>query len=101
MYITSIEIGDIAQQIQRAAESATAYDLFIVVSLGGLQHRRYFIRQWASPSTHAARTVTFQRQSVSGRPPKSTGRRLLPVMNQCYKLMVDQDTNLLHSVTDL
>nr|XP_023692209.1 epididymis-specific alpha-mannosidase isoform X1 [Paramormyrops kingsleyae] len=95
----------VPSQIQQAAESVSTYDLFIVVSLSGLQHRRYFIRPSASPSghdsAHAARTVTFQRQSVSGRPPKTTGRRLLPVMNECYKLMVDQDTNLLHSVTDL
>lgn len=30
-----------------------------------------------------------------------TGRRLLPVLNGCYKLMFDQDTNLLHSATYL
>lgn len=82
------------------------YDLFIVAELGGLQHRRYLIRfseekcsgggcDW----TYEAEGVTFERRNI--RDGRKTGRRLLPVMNGCYELMFDQDTNLLHSITHL
>ncbi|XP_035281006.1 epididymis-specific alpha-mannosidase isoform X2 [Anguilla anguilla] len=89
-------------QIQRAPESSTAYDLFIMVSLGGLQHRQYVIKFTDSPSertTYSATVVPFQRQKVN--PSKRTGRRLLPVLNECYRLMFDQDTNMLHSIKDM
>nr|XP_040038876.1 epididymis-specific alpha-mannosidase isoform X2 [Gasterosteus aculeatus aculeatus] len=93
-------------QIQRSARSNVTYDLFIVAELGGLQHRRYLIRfseekcsggecDW----TYEAERVTFERRNI--RDGRKTGRRLLPVMNGCYELMFDQDTNLLHSITHL
>lgn len=28
------------------------------------------------------------------------GKRLVPVMNDCYTLLFDQDTNMLHSIQD-
>uniref|UniRef100_H3BYW5 Alpha-mannosidase n=1 Tax=Tetraodon nigroviridis TaxID=99883 RepID=H3BYW5_TETNG len=37
----------------------------------------------------------------SQRSPALARRRLLPVLNECYKLMLDQDTNMLHSITHL
>ncbi|KAM3850509.1 epididymis-specific alpha-mannosidase [Diretmus argenteus] len=88
-------------QIQRSAESNATYDLFIVAELGGLQHRNYLIkfsRKGKRVTTYEARGVSFERRSVRGR--SKTGKRLLPVLNRCYKLMFDQETNLLHSVTD-
>ncbi|XP_036407174.1 epididymis-specific alpha-mannosidase [Megalops cyprinoides] len=93
-------------QIQRSAESVSSYDLFIVTALRGLHYRKYVIRLSESPcrekttcgSTYAAKVVTFERQTVN--PSKRSGRRRLPVVNDCYKLMFDQDTNLLHSITD-
>ncbi|KAM6960290.1 epididymis-specific alpha-mannosidase [Tautogolabrus adspersus] len=95
-------------QIQRSAESNMTYDLFIVVELGGLQHRKYLIkfsekkcsgRRLKCDWTYEAKGVKFERRFT----PSSleTGRRLLPVLNDCYKLMFDQDTNLLHSITYL
>ncbi|KAL6118528.1 man2b2 [Pungitius sinensis] len=93
-------------QIQRSAQSNVTYDLFIVAELGGLQHRRYLIKfseQKCSGGecdwTHEAEGVAFERLNTRER--RGTGRRLLPVMNGCYELMFDQDTNLLHSITHL
>lgn len=92
-------------QIQPSAHSNTSFDLFVVVELGGLQTRKYLIelrdkRCSGRPDcswTYRAKGVLFERRSV--RDWLRTGRRLLPVLNDCYKLMFDQDTNLLHSIT--
>ncbi|XP_017291614.1 epididymis-specific alpha-mannosidase [Kryptolebias marmoratus] len=94
-------------QIQRSARSNASYDLFVVVELGGLQNRKYAIRfsetacseQPGCARMYAAKGVAFERRSVKNWGKK--GRRLLPVLSECYKLMFDQDTNLLHSVTYL
>ncbi|XP_029310371.1 LOW QUALITY PROTEIN: epididymis-specific alpha-mannosidase-like [Cottoperca gobio] len=94
-------------QIQRSAQSNVTYDLFIVVKLGGLQHRKYLIKFSEKPCsrrckydwTYQAKGVQFERLNI--RDWLKTGRRLLPVLNECYKLMFDQDTNLLHSITYL
>ncbi|XP_078147934.1 epididymis-specific alpha-mannosidase [Centroberyx gerrardi] len=93
-------------QIQRSAGSNVTYDLFIVVDLGGLQHRKYLIKFSEKPcagrpkcgSTYVAKGVLLERRNVQDW--KRTGKRLLPVLSECYKLMFDQDTNLLHSITD-
>lgn len=93
-------------QIQSSAESNATYDLFIAVELGGLQHRKYLIRFSERPCsevskdslTYEAKRVTFEKLSVKER--RKTGRRLLPVINECYEVMFDQDTNQLHSITD-
>ncbi len=94
-------------QIQRSEQSNVTYDLFVMVELGGLQHRKYLIkfseRQCSGRSkcgrTYQAKGVLFERRNI--RDSLKTGRRLLPVLNECYKLMFDQDTNLLHSITYL
>lgn len=94
-------------QIQRSAESNTTFDLFIMVELGGLQFRKYLIKfsNGSSPRklkhafAYEAKGVSFERRSVAEW--KKTGRRLLPVLNDCYKLMFDEETNLLHSITSL
>lgn len=94
-------------QIQRSALSNVTYDLFIMVNIGGLQHRKYLIKFSEKPCngrskcgrTYKAKGVVFERRSI--RDWTKTGRRLLPVLNECYKLMFDQDTNLLHSITYL
>lgn len=94
-------------QIQTSARSNATYDLFIMVELGGLQDKKYLIKfsqkRCAERSkcgwTYEARGVSFERRGVQDG--LKTGRRLLPVLNECYKLMFDQDTNLLHSITYL
>lgn len=94
-------------QIQKSAQSNVTYDLFMVVELGGLQHRKYLIKYSEKSCsggsrcgrTYAAKGVLFERRNI--RTWRKTGRRLLPVLSECYKLMFDQDTNLLHSITHL
>ncbi|XP_062850281.1 epididymis-specific alpha-mannosidase isoform X2 [Trichomycterus rosablanca] len=90
-------------QIQPSAESPDDYDLFFAVTLGGLQYRKFLIQFPQSKSkrsdhglTYAARVVTFKRRNVSEW--KKTGRMLLPVINECYTLLFDQETNLLDSI---
>jgi len=95
-------------QIQRSAQSNVTYDLFVVVTLGGLQHREYLIRLSGTPcpaktscgATYAAEAVAFPTRVPGSRRRREAGRRLLPVLNDCYTLMLDLDTNLLHSITD-
>ncbi|KAM4537434.1 epididymis-specific alpha-mannosidase [Odontesthes bonariensis] len=94
-------------QIQKSAQSNGSYDLFVVVELAGLRHRKYLIEFSEKPcatkpecaQAYKAKGVRFERLSVKDR--RNTGRRLLPVLNDCYKLMFDEDTNLLHSITYL
>ncbi|XP_034020339.1 epididymis-specific alpha-mannosidase [Thalassophryne amazonica] len=92
-------------QIQRSAQSNLTFDLFFVVELGGLQHRKYLImlseelcsRRSKCLWTYEAKGARYERRSTQNR----SRRRLLPVLTECYELMLDQDTNLLHSITYL
>ncbi|XP_019714110.1 epididymis-specific alpha-mannosidase isoform X2 [Hippocampus comes] len=94
-------------QIQRSALSNVTYDLFILADLEGLQQTKYLISFSEKPcplkskcgSTFEAKEVHFETRSI--RDWKKVGSRLLPVLSECYKLMFDQDTNLLHSITHL
>uniref|UniRef100_A0A671VY76 Alpha-mannosidase n=1 Tax=Sparus aurata TaxID=8175 RepID=A0A671VY76_SPAAU len=103
---TAAVFDDDGQPVPAQVSNAT-YDLFIVVELGGLQQRKYLIKFSEKECsgtlkcgwTYEAKGVLFERLNV--RDWLKTGRRLLPVLNQCYKLMFDQDTNLLHSITYL
>ncbi|MBN3301977.1 MA2B2 mannosidase, partial [Amia calva] len=96
----------VSAQIQTSPESISTYDLYIHVTLSGLQYKKYVIKYATTPCikesecwpTYTGKVVKFDRQRMNGS--KKTGRRLLPVMNECYRLMIDQDTNLLHSITD-
>ncbi|KAG7497375.1 epididymis-specific alpha-mannosidase [Solea senegalensis] len=97
----------VSAQIQRSAQSNVTYDLLVVVELGGLQQRKYLIKlsdkscsgRSRCGRTYSAKGVLFDRVRVQDW--AKTGRRLLPVLSECYKLMFDQDTNLLHSITYL
>ncbi|XP_076145488.1 epididymis-specific alpha-mannosidase [Alosa pseudoharengus] len=91
-------------QIQKKANSTSEYDLFIVAELGGLQFRKYLVKFSACVGstrcgrTYKVRTVKFDRQNVNQW--RRTGRKLLPIFSDCYKLLFDQETNLLHSIVD-
>lgn len=82
-------------------------DLLIVIKLAGLQHRKYLIQFSEEPCserlkcswTYEAEGVSFERRSIQDQ--RRTGGKLVPVVSECYKLMFDQDTNLLHSITYL
>ncbi|KAM8880832.1 epididymis-specific alpha-mannosidase [Synchiropus picturatus] len=97
----------VPSQTQRSVLSNVTYDLFFVADLGGLQQKKYTVQFSGRPCvqesmcrpTFVAQGVLFERRNVKewNRP----GRRLLPVHNDYYKLMFDQDSNLLHSITYL
>ena len=91
-------------QIQEKANSTSEYDLFIVAELGGLQFRKYLIKFSSCPGstrcgmTYTAKLVKFGRRNINQW--RRTGRKLLPIFSDCHKLLFDQETNLLHSITD-
>ncbi|CAG5929173.1 unnamed protein product [Menidia menidia] len=87
-------------QVQASAPPLSAFDLFFVAELGGLQLRSFSVRfSGGSSHTYRAKPVRLGRLGVAGGARR--GRRLLPVLSPCYRLMLDMDTNLLHSATYL
>ncbi|XP_078394553.1 epididymis-specific alpha-mannosidase isoform X1 [Cetorhinus maximus] len=102
--------NDVPSQIQKSASNST-YDLYVLVRLNALSYSRYLVKNKKSTCTKASggrcsesptssrgRVITFDRKLVSKS--KNPGHRLLPLMNDCYLLMLNEDTNLLHSITD-
>uniref|UniRef100_H2ZRX8 Alpha-mannosidase n=1 Tax=Latimeria chalumnae TaxID=7897 RepID=H2ZRX8_LATCH len=96
------EGNPVPAQIQKSVESNSTFDLYILVVLRGLSYRRYILKTGSiafnKESTSVGRLVEFDRQPV-GRIEKP-GRKLLPVINNCYILMMDQSNNLLYSITE-
>ncbi|XP_067850428.1 epididymis-specific alpha-mannosidase isoform X1 [Heptranchias perlo] len=101
----------VPSQIQNSADSNSTFDLYVLVRLNALGFRRYLVKTKQSTCTkesdgqcsknqnsHRGRVITFDRKLVSKS--KNRGHRLLPLMNDCYLLMLNEDTNLLHSITD-
>ncbi|XP_074848559.1 epididymis-specific alpha-mannosidase isoform X2 [Carettochelys insculpta] len=94
------ELGHpVPAQIQSSAESPSTYDLYILVTLSGLSHRRYIIKSSAEKeSVFFARSVKYGRKVIKGSARHSG--HLIPVLNDCYTVMLEQDTHLMHSITD-
>ncbi|XP_021574148.1 epididymis-specific alpha-mannosidase [Carlito syrichta] len=91
----------VPSQIQNSTQTPSAYELHILTTIPGLSYRHYSIKPtagaaWEPAATMAARVLRF------GRRPKTRtshgGRRLMPVANDCYTVLLDEDTNLMHSV---
>uniref|UniRef100_A0A8C3FEM4 Alpha-mannosidase n=1 Tax=Chrysemys picta bellii TaxID=8478 RepID=A0A8C3FEM4_CHRPI len=94
------ELGHpVPAQIQSSAESPSTYDLYILVTISGLSYRRYCVKLSADKeSAFIARSVKYGRKVIKHADHQS--RRLIPVLNDCYTVMFDQNTNLMHSITD-
>uniref|UniRef100_A0A8C4WHP7 Alpha-mannosidase n=1 Tax=Gopherus evgoodei TaxID=1825980 RepID=A0A8C4WHP7_9SAUR len=94
------ELGHpVPAQIQGSAESPFTYDLYILVTLSGLSYQRYSVKLSAdNESAFIARSVKYGRKVIKHADRQS--RRLIPVLNDCYTVMLDQNTNLMHSITD-
>ncbi|XP_028919425.1 LOW QUALITY PROTEIN: epididymis-specific alpha-mannosidase [Ornithorhynchus anatinus] len=97
------ELGHpVPAQIQNSTDSPAAYDLYILVTVRGLGYRRFSIRA-SKPSdagsASVARVTRFGRKATDPSRPGG-GDRLFPVGNDCYDVLVDQDTNLIHGITD-
>ncbi|KAM4707731.1 epididymis-specific alpha-mannosidase [Discoglossus pictus] len=92
----------IPAQIQNATESNHTFDLYILVTLNGLSYRRYSIRLGDLDSHKdtvvIGRRMKFARKTTSNK--SKCKVRLIPLMNDCYTVWIDQNTNLLHSITD-
>ncbi|XP_038601694.1 epididymis-specific alpha-mannosidase [Tachyglossus aculeatus] len=96
------ELGyPVPAQIQNSTDSPAAYDLYILVTIRGLSYRRFNIRA-SKPSdvgsASVARAMRFGRKTAN--PSRPRGNRLFPVGNDCYDVLMDLDTNLIHSITD-
>ncbi|XP_023555526.1 epididymis-specific alpha-mannosidase isoform X2 [Octodon degus] len=86
-------------QIQNSTKEPSAYDLLILVTIPGLSYRHYSVRPTSETQAAAtvASTVRFGRRL---RRTSQGDRRLVPVANDCYTVLLDSDTNLLHSVQE-
>ncbi|XP_017708881.1 PREDICTED: epididymis-specific alpha-mannosidase isoform X2 [Rhinopithecus bieti] len=93
----------VPSQIQNSTETPSAYDLLILTTIPGLSYRHYSIRPTAGaqegtqePAATVASTLQFGRRLRRRTSP--AGRHLVPVANDCYIVLLDQDTNLMHSI---
>ncbi|XP_054967150.1 epididymis-specific alpha-mannosidase isoform X1 [Pan paniscus] len=93
----------VPSQIQNSTETPSAYDLLILTTIPGLSYRHYSIRPTAGaqegtqePAATVASTLQFGRRLR--RRTSHVGRYLVPVANDCYIVLLDQDTNLMHSI---
>lgn len=86
-------------------EEPSAYDLFILTTIPGLSYRHYKVRRTPGDQADTGEMVvpmaSTHKFSLKLRKQTSQkGKHLLPVMNDCYTLLFDQDTNLLHSIQE-
>ncbi|KYO45727.1 epididymis-specific alpha-mannosidase [Alligator mississippiensis] len=86
-------------QIHNSTEAHSTYDLYILVTISGLSYRRYSVK------ISADNGLAFVAKSIKYRPKvinygQHQSKQLLSVLNNCYQVMWDQDTNLMHSITD-
>lgn len=89
-------------QIQESTEPHSKLDLYLLVTINGLSYRRYIVKVGNYPpndeSAFIGRMVRFKRRVTEST--WRNGKRLLPIQNDCYIVMIDQDTNLMHSIKD-
>lgn len=92
-------------QIQNSTKDPSAYDLLILTTIPGLSYRHYKVRRTGGDRAHTRElvvpTASTLKFSLKLRNQTSReGRSLLPVTNDCYTLLFDQDTNMLHSIQE-
>nr|XP_020020945.1 epididymis-specific alpha-mannosidase isoform X3 [Castor canadensis] len=100
------ELGHpVPAQIQSSAKHPFAYDLLVLTTISGLSYQYYSIRpiieaQEGTQEPAAAMANTLQFGHRPRRRSNQGGRRLVPVMNDCYTVLFDQDTNLMFSIQE-
>ncbi|XP_059131017.1 epididymis-specific alpha-mannosidase [Peromyscus eremicus] len=100
------ELGHpVSAQIQNSTKDPSAYDLLILTTIPGLSYRHYQVRRTRGDRAHTRElvvpTASTLKFSLKLRNQTSQeGRSLLPVTNDCYTLLFDQDTNMLHSIQE-
>ncbi|NXI33780.1 MA2B2 mannosidase, partial [Sterrhoptilus dennistouni] len=94
------ELGySVPAQVQSSLESQSTYDLYILVSISGLSYRRYSIKPVdGKQSAFIGSSVKYKRRDLTRAGQQS--QQLFPVVNNCYQIVFDQNTNLMHSITD-
>ncbi|KAF4791618.1 Epididymis-specific alpha-mannosidase [Turdus rufiventris] len=93
------ELGQsVPAQVQSSVESQSTYDLYILVTISGLSYRKYSIKpQDGKQSAFIGSSVKYKRRDLTRADQQS--RQLFPVVNNCYQIVFDQNTNLMHSIT--
>ena len=90
-------------KVQCSKELPSAYDLHVLTTIPGLSYRHYSIRPsrgsqeaTGAPEPFVAGTQQFgvRLRRRGGR----VGKSLVPVVNDCYIIFLDLDTNLMHSI---
>ncbi|XP_055480124.1 epididymis-specific alpha-mannosidase [Psammomys obesus] len=100
------ELGHpVSAQIQNSTEDPSAYELLILTTIPGLSYRHYKVRHTHGYQTDTGGMVvpvaSTHKFSLKLRKQTSQkGKHLLPVTNDCYTLLFDLDTNLLHSIQE-
>ncbi|XP_015480836.1 epididymis-specific alpha-mannosidase [Parus major] len=94
------ELGySVPAQVQSSVESQSTYDLYILVEISGLSYRKYSIKPLdGKQSAFIGSSVKYKRRDLTRADQQSP--RLFPVVNNCYQIVFDQNTNLMHSITD-
>ncbi|KAM4854437.1 epididymis-specific alpha-mannosidase [Thomomys bottae] len=100
------ELGrPVPAQVQSSSRQPSAYDLLILATIAGLGYRHYRLRPVTElpadargPAATVARTLRYGRRTR--RHTGQGGRSLVPVMNDCYTVLLDPDTNLMHSIRE-
>ncbi|XP_071412943.1 epididymis-specific alpha-mannosidase isoform X1 [Pithys albifrons albifrons] len=94
------ELGHpVPAQVQSSAESPSTYDLYILVAINGLSYRKYSVKPLdGKQSAFTGRSIKYKRRDITHA--GQQGRQLFPVVNNCYQVLFDQNTNLLHSITE-
>ncbi|XP_010581789.1 PREDICTED: epididymis-specific alpha-mannosidase isoform X2 [Haliaeetus leucocephalus] len=94
------ELGlPVPAQVQSSAESHSTYDLYILVAISGLSYRKYSIKALnGKQSAFIGRSVKYKQKDITRADQES--QQLLPVVNNCYQVLFDQNTNLMHSITE-
>lgn len=90
-------------QIQNSTKDPSAYDLLILATIPGLSYRHYKVRRTRGDQadTHTTPMASTLKYSLKLRNQTSQGGRfLMPVTNDCYTLLFDQETNMLHSIQE-
>ncbi|XP_058526295.1 epididymis-specific alpha-mannosidase [Ochotona princeps] len=85
-------------QVQNSTKVPSAYDLLILTTVPGLSHRDYHLRP--VPEAQATTRLAVTRRFGRRRRGRDSRGRLVPVGNECYTVLLDADTGLLHSVRE-
>ncbi|NXR53902.1 MA2B2 mannosidase, partial [Hippolais icterina] len=94
------ELGySVPAQVQSSVESQSTYDLYILVAISGLSYRKYSIKPSdGKQSAFVGSSIKYKRRDLTQADQQS--QQLFPVVNNCYQIVFDQNTNLMHSITD-